>query len=465
MPKQKSELRTTDGGPFDTRQPGPSLLQQQALELELRRRILSGVYPPGSRLPSLENVASGIDPQATAVGASPLWSTRDAMRTTIQNLKRDNLVVTSKGRRGTTVQDPTARPPLGHNGRFIALIQNAVPFEFMSRLSHGIITHLHNRNIHTGAYVGDGAYYLLSMSSEDDCRRESNLLEQITASGIASGILLLPARQPEHDLELIGRCASRIPVVLVGAGIDRVHTIEHRIPLISHDDVQIGRQAALLVLDALKYRTLKKSPPSRIPIYLLSEDSYSAVRDRAKGFSDVMRSVFGHLWKGENHDSPDRNVHFIDKRRQNAGFTLADRLRRHAALTGHSTKPIIVCTTDLTALGVLNCLQSELRVGKNPSSSAPRLKRNQPPLAVPDQVMVMGIDGEGFGQLLVPRLASLSLDHQALGRKAAEILIDMIEGKRQQSLEILVAPRIPNEPDWRGSTAVPIRPTAPRQTK
>lgn len=72
---------------------------------------------------------------------------------------------------------------------------------------------------------------------------------------------------------------------------------------------------------------------------------------------------------------------------------------------------VIVCATDLIAVGCIHYLQ-----------------RNQ--ISVPDQVAVSGFDGFGFERMVSPNITTVKQPLSAVGVKLADAVVEMIEGQK-----------------------------------
>lgn len=57
---------------------------------------------------------------------------------------------------------------------------------------------------------------------------------------------------------------------------------------------------------------------------------------------------------------------------------------------------------------------------------------------IPDDIALVGYDNVPISQLLIPRLTSIGQPFKEMGRKAVDVLIDMIEGKERDKNESLV---------------------------
>ncbi|MCA0251529.1 MAG: LacI family transcriptional regulator [Actinobacteria bacterium] len=102
-------------------------------------------------------------------------------------------------------------------------------------------------------------------------------------------------------------------------------------------------------------------------------------------------------------------------------------------LRGPEWPTAVVCANDLTAIGFI--------------SQAAELG-----ISVPDDISVTGFDGIQLGSYITPSLTTVQTSPQVLGRRAAEVLLEMVAGRPVQPVEVEPAQLI-----LRRSTAVPPR--------
>ena len=99
-------------------------------------------------------------------------------------------------------------------------------------------------------------------------------------------------------------------------------------------------------------------------------------------------------------------------------FTVAGGAAATERLLGHTPRPTaIVCANDLMAIGTLQ-------------------KLAQLGLSVPGDVSVTGYDGIEIGQYVTPALTTVVTDPAAVGRRAAALLLDVIDGLQVTDVEI-----------------------------
>ncbi len=92
---------------------------------------------------------------------------------------------------------------------------------------------------------------------------------------------------------------------------------------------------------------------------------------------------------------------------------------------------VIFCGNDVLAVGALRCAN---RLG----------------ISVPDDVSITGFDDIELARVVTPELTTVHVPHREMGKKAAEMLIDMVEGR-----DLVPAPALDATIELRGSlTAV-----------
>ena len=57
---------------------------------------------------------------------------------------------------------------------------------------------------------------------------------------------------------------------------------------------------------------------------------------------------------------------------------------------------------------------------------------NQLDMKIPEDVSIIGYDNVPISELLVPRLTAIAQSFKEMGRKAVNVLVDMIEGKTEK---------------------------------
>lgn len=131
--------------------------------------------------------------------------------------------------------------------------------------------------------------------------------------------------------------------------------------------------------------------------YLQGQEELKLYRDRYKGYLDALK---------KNNLAYDKKLvwHGIE----NANVVVSRELAR--VLNEGIEFDAILCSSDNLAVATIHTLS---QLGKT----------------VPDDVAIIGYDNVPISELLVPRLTAISQPFKEMGRKAVNVLVDMIEGK------------------------------------
>ncbi len=336
---------------------------------QIRHLILSGEWAPGSRLPSEADL--GRD----------LAISRGTIRQALQNAEVEGLIerVPSKGT--FVAQRPVREAPL----RLIGFITS----DFLSD---------HQRQLLRGAedLARSRGYSILFSSSSQDLATENRLLDQMVAEQV-SGVLIWPIYEdaPSRRLFELGvRCDP--PMVLM----DR--TVPGLVCDSVTSDNYAGAYAATEHLIRLGHQ--------RIVFLTRPLLELSTIADRLDGYRDALQEA------GITPLEPwciepsvgERGEQYALHQYSSAGTSveiaaIAKRLQEPQRPTA------IFAMNDLTALLALKAANL---VGLN----------------VPRALSLVGFDDMDFVTLLPVPLSSVAQDTFALGRRAAELLIERIEG-------------------------------------
>jgi len=93
---------------------------------------------------------------------------------------------------------------------------------------------------------------------------------------------------------------------------------------------------------------------------------------------------------------------------QKLGELYIDQMRSDGQLEANDKPVLVICTTDLVAFGALKQLRSA-------------------GIRVPQDVMVMGVDGDEAGKYCNPTLTTLVLDPMVLGEKVVSRMLAKID--------------------------------------
>jgi LacI family transcriptional regulator len=103
---------------------------------------------------------------------------------------------------------------------------------------------------------------------------------------------------------------------------------------------------------------------------------------------------------------------------ENGGY-----LKAKAWLTGPDLPHAIVAANDLMAIGVMKaCEEAALRI--------------------PEDIAIVGMDNLDIASRVHPKLTSVSLNQQEIGRRSAQVLMDRLLGKPREEMENKLIPRL-----------------------
>ena len=83
----------------------------------------------------------------------------------------------------------------------------------------------------------------------------------------------------------------------------------------------------------------------------------------------------------------------------------------------------------------LFCMNDRIAIGAMKAA----LRRG---MRIPEELAVMGYDGSSLCTVIEPELTSVRVDIEEIGRRSAQILIDLIEEKPVGPVQIVVQPRL-----------------------
>ncbi len=230
-------------------------------------------------------------------------------------------------------------------------------------------------------------YTLLLATSNAQAERELQAIESLRQRQV-DGLILISSRAGNLLDQVLPEL--EMPVVLVnnrnGWG-DHVHSV--------YADTAAGAELAAAHLLELGHRTIA---------YVGGPPGYSA-RERREGFLRALQA------QGLR----------VDHRLLLPGMGEAEDGRRALPWLLDLGATAVVCYNDLTALGVL-AAAAEAGV------------------AVPQQLSVVGIDNLPFGNLSVPRLTTVDQGVNELGRQAARLILDALNGR--EVADVVLQPRL-----------------------
>ncbi len=205
---------------------------------------------------------------------------------------------------------------------------------------------------------------------------------------IEDGASLLPAIEAGHIDAIIGHCA-----------IPNAKEFPEDFPIILLDAYYDGQRAYSVVPD---YRSgikeavkgMLRAQRKKIAVFI----------DGQKEANDF--AFTGQIYRGCQDAFDEVGLPFSDDIFVGAAFTSEEGYALTKAII--KRKPDVVLSNDTAAVGVLRAL-SELNV------------------AVPDDVAVHGIDGLQVGAFLKPSLSTIDVQPEAIGRRAAELIVQMLK--------------------------------------
>jgi DNA-binding LacI/PurR family transcriptional regulator len=385
-----SELRRNG---LDKRTAPSRGLDPKKLVQELRDKIAKGRLPEG-RLPTLSELEQGKD---------GLRAGRYASRLAFKLLAEEGLIE-FRGKLGTFVRSNRMRNQ-ARSTRLIGLIIPIMHFEFIGKVTEGILKELDE--VHNAGKSINQRYRIITACSQGDCKREGDLLKELVNE--VDGIILFPVHN--HQVQAGDRDAepfttvvqSKVPLILI---VRKPEFPEFSLPapVASFPEDEIAKRVAAHVAKAMEQ--WKPSLPRSV--FVVGERRNSMHETRVRRIWNALTVQFagGH---------PDVSVVMEEEPlaiREQAGQRVASRLLERGEFVGKKT--LIVCTTDLIAIGVIRKMRD-----------AENLK---PSIKIPDNVMVMGVGGDILGAYVRPTLTTLELKPGGLGKKIVTTMIQMIEG-------------------------------------
>jgi DNA-binding LacI/PurR family transcriptional regulator len=346
----------------------------------LRAEIEGGMLAPGSRLPAEPDMA-------LQFGVS-----RGTLRQALQALRADGLIEAIPGRGNFVAR---GRPPVRERRRrVIGVVVPSVAQPYVADLLAWIEEELH-----------DSGYSMLVGSSGASSEQQVGRLHRILDEG-ASGLIVYPIDY-ETDPVLFTHLAERdFPIVL----IDR-HLVGLAIDTVEPDNVG-GAYAAVRHLIELGHR--------RIAFISTNNLRTTSVAERLQGYEEALLSaqitvdpdlVFTQLavarrWPIEAAArSRTREVtavaRFLERRQPTAAFTLHDYL----------------------AADVIEAAKS---LG----------------LGIPDELALASFDDDPAAATLPVPLTAVAQPREQIGRTAARLVVDRVEGRRTDVARIVLPTRL-----------------------
>jgi len=335
---------------------------------QLRHRILSGHWPPGSRLPS------------ETMLQRRLGISRSTVRQALHRAESEGLIERVPGK-GTFVARQPGGPP---NSRLIGYIT----FDFLSDFQRQLLRGAEDRARSRG-------YRILFCNSNRDVAEEDRLLEQLLADQVR-GILIWPAldNRPSRRLfHLAQQC--RVPLVLMDRTLPGL-----RCDHVSSDNYG-GAYAAVSHLIELGHRRIAFLSRPILQLEPVAERlrGYRAALQEA-GLSPLEPWLLGAPGREMDVGYALHTYHAASSQEIQELMRRLDRPDRPTA---------IFAMNDLMAT---QALKAAALVG----------------LQVPEDLSLVGFDDMDIARHLEVPLTTVAQDTFALGQRAAEFLVERLEG-------------------------------------
>jgi DNA-binding LacI/PurR family transcriptional regulator len=340
---------------------------------QLRHFILSGRWPPGTRLPSEAKLQR------------QLKISRSTIRQALSNAEAQGLIERVPGK-GTFV----ARSPIGdRNSRLIGYITCDYPFRFRHLQSHLL----------SGAesVVSAQGYRILFCNSNEGVGDENKLLEELVLDDKVEGILIWPALHDDPSRRLFQLVRQGlVPVVLVDRAFDGLPC-----DYVTSDNYA-GACAAVKHLVELGHRRIAFL--SRPILQLLT------VSERLRGYQDTLRNADLTPLEPWLVGPADQDME-IESTVRGSGDVVSQEIEQIVRYLQLPQRPTaIFAMNDMMTLQVARAAR---RVG----------------LRIPDDLSLVGFDDESIvNTRLDVQLTTVAQDGFAMGKRAAELLVERIEG-------------------------------------
>ncbi len=336
---------------------------------QLRHLILSGEWPPGSKLPSENELRRQLN------------ISRSTIRQALSHAEAEGLIKKVPGK-GTFVADA----PFGMNSKRLL---GYITFDFLSDFQRQLLS-----GAESAAKIK--GYRILFNHSNRDVNEENRLLDQLLEDKV-DGILIWPslAADPTRRLFQISAEGS-VPVVL----------LDRSLPGLSHCDYVTsdnfsGAYAAVQHLIELGHQRIVFLSRPILQLQPISE--------RLRGYEQAMRDA----------GLPVLRPWLVGVEDQEMGTRYA--LREYSMAQGEEIEQIVNYLQQKprpTAIFAMNDLMA-LQVLK----AAGRLG-----LHIPHDLSLVGFDDHDIAAYLETPLTTVAQNTYSLGRRAAEILIQRVEG-------------------------------------
>nr|WP_312291551.1 LacI family DNA-binding transcriptional regulator [Clostridium chromiireducens] len=220
----------------------------------------------------------------------------------------------------------------------------------------------------------ENGYQGIILISELDIEKELSNINSLHQQGV-DGIIISSMAITKKHIELISRLS--IPTIFTGQRNEFINYIKI-------DDYEAGKMMG-------SYFTAKGH--TNIVFIGVNEWDKAVGVDRKNGFFDAVKE-----------GNPESNIQFIE-----TDFSFISAYNKGEEVLKY--KPTaIVCATDNICLGILRYLHENN-------------------IKVPDEISVAGFGGYDIGSVSYPTLTTVAFDYELIGIKAAQGILDLIEGR------------------------------------
>lgn len=192
----------------------------------------------------------------------------------------------------------------------------------------------------------------------------------------SGGLILLSLR--DSDLHLIDRSISLPTVVVNAPGTDEIDAV--------FSDDREGARVATRHLFSLGHMRIA---------HIAGPTEFRSNIERRLGYSAALREAIG--------EAAQERIEIAEPTRRGGYSAMKSLLDRYSDTTA------VLCCRDVMAVGALDALREH---GKR----------------VPDDVSVIGFDDEEYADLMTPPLTTVRKERKDMGRMAARILVERLEG-------------------------------------
>lgn len=266
-------------------------------------------------------------------------------------------------------------------GNMVALVLSDISTPFFSRVIRSYVDTL-----------SAAGYQTLIFGSYENPDKEYEFIRQLSSLHVA-GIILDVAKDSTRSIPALKE--AEIPYVLSNRYIN-----EEEGPIVASDNIQAGYLAT---------RHLIARKPGRPVICVDGPRNVSPSVARLNGYRQALREAgmpFEECYVFRDH------------------YGLQDAFDVCESIVKTVEPPFSVfCSTDLIAMGVLRGLHAQ-------------------GLCMPGDVGVIGVDDIEMAAYLTPALSTVSLPKELIGEQSAEILINLMEGRKVEQPIRFLAPEL-----------------------